>query len=465
MLLALIVVTPLTNYFLMIGHGSMTVSRTGGKGDGGKGDDGGDDDVIRRRHKLQPSSHSSSSHSSSSSYSNNPLLAKANSINSYWWPSSTSGGGLLGKIHAMQNPSDCKSSKTKFFVWRSLRNNEDDTRGLTAWAHAGISHLFHALTDGDGYDAKRGLGSRVLLTDDRLWPMARGCVHGPQTRECYFMALSGTCTLMDVDRMSDISNSITLNDTKDEYDRNIRTVYSSQKIWYRVTNDRYSWTNLPGHGERDHSVINVVAASFAYYLRPRQWLINTIDERLRISMPPDLNPDRTVGVPIRRSDKCHGHNITGSAKGELDCPPLSSYLEGVKQFVNLDPLIENVIVTSEDKSACDEFLRMLREDMPNLRVVLNVGDVQQGTGSGSMLESYVIGANNADVVASALTSMHMQLRARYLVVTSKSTWTATIAVLARVYGFASEVSVIDIGRNKNTFSAMSRSGCTQREKA
>jgi hypothetical protein len=149
----------------------------------------------------------------------------------------------------------------------------------------------------------------------------------------------------------------------------------------------------------------------------------------------------------------------------LDCPPLSSYLEGVKQFVNLDPLIENVIVTSEDKSACDEFLRMLREDMPNLRVVLNVGDVQQGTGSGSMLESYVIGANNADVVASALTSMHMQLRARYLVVTSKSTWTATIAVLARVYGFASEVSVIDIGRNKNTFSAMSRSGCTQREKA
>lgn len=26
---------------------------------------------------------------------------------------------------------------------------QDDTRGLTAWAHAATSHLLHALTDGD----------------------------------------------------------------------------------------------------------------------------------------------------------------------------------------------------------------------------------------------------------------------------------------------------------------------------
>jgi hypothetical protein len=464
LLSTLIVVVPVTNYLLMIGYGAMIAPPSRMMDFDILGDDSGggdDEDVVRGRHR---DSSSWSSHPSSSTHTNNPLLVKANSINSYWWPSSTTGGGLLGKIHAIQNPKDC-GNKTKFFVWRSLRNNEDDTRGLTAWAHAGISHLFHALTDGDEYDPNRGWNSRVLLTDDELWPMARGCENGPQTRECYFLPLSHTCNLTDVDPITDIDRSIALEDTKDEYDRNIRTVYSSRKIWYRVTNDRYRWTDLPGNsGERDHSVINVVAASFAYYLRPREWLVDRIDRRLRVSMPSDLNPDRTVGVPIRRSDKCHGHNITGSAKGELDCPPLSLYLDGVRRFVNLDPWIENVIVTSEDRSACDEFLSMLREDMPNLRVILNVGDVQQGTGSGSKLESYVTGAKNADVIASALASMHMQLRARYLVVTSKSTWTATIAVLARVYGFASDVSVIDIGRNKNTFSAMSRSGCTQREK-
>ena len=90
---------------------------------------------------------------------------------------------------------------------------------------------------------------------------------------------------------------------------------------------------------------------------------------------------------------------------------------------------------------------------------LNVGDVQQGTGSGSKLEAYVEAASNADVVASALTSMHMHLRARYFVITSLSTWTSTIAVMARAYGFASQVYVHDIGRNHNTFSSFARKGC------
>jgi hypothetical protein len=74
---------------------------------------------------------------------------------------------------------------------------------------------------------------------------------------------------------------------------------------------------------------------------------------------------------------CEGHNITGSAGGELDCPALLTYLGGVKKFIAFDPHIENVIVTSEDKSACDEFLVLMKKERPTLRVVLNVGDVQQ----------------------------------------------------------------------------------------
>ena len=42
-----------------------------------------------------------------------------------------------------------------------------------------------------------------------------------------------------------------------------------------------------------------------------------------------------------------------------------------------DPRIENVIVTSEDKSACDEFLALMKKELPSLRVILNLGDVQQ----------------------------------------------------------------------------------------
>ena len=124
---------------------------------------------------------------------------------------------------------------------------------------------------------------------------------------------------------------------------------------------------------------------FAYYFNPRPWLRDEIDKRLRASIPADLNPDKTVGVPIRRSDKCTGHDIEGSARGEMVCSSLDEYLGGVKSFVAFDPSIENVIVTSEDKAACGEFVEMLEKELPVLRVVVNVGDVQQGTGSGETL--------------------------------------------------------------------------------
>ncbi|KAL9189901.1 hypothetical protein ACHAXT_009576 [Thalassiosira profunda] len=383
-----------------------------------------------------------------------PLQRKANSINSYWWPSVKDGGGLLTKIYNAQHPSDCASPSTKFLVWRSKKDNEHDTRGLTAWAHAFTSHLLHALTDGDTF--RQHQASRVLIFDDKLWPMAKGCVNGPETRSCYFEPMT-SCKMADVDPMQE-GNSTVLAKAKQEYDRNVRTVYLSNQLWFRLTGQKYAWTTLPGH-DRDHSGIALTAATMAYYFRPQPWLQKELDKRIRRSIPADLDPDRTVGVPIRRSDKCHGHNVTGSAKGELDCPPLSLYLDGVKQFLLFDPLIENVIVTSEDKSACDEFLQLMKKELPSLRVVLNVGDVQQGTGSGSKLESYVEGAANANVVASALTSLHLHLRARYFMITSKSTWTSTISVMARVYGFASDIFVLDIGRNKNAFSAYARSGC------
>ena len=334
-------------------------------------------------------------------------------------------------------------------------NNEVDTRGLTAWAHAGASHLLHALTDGDKFK----FGSRVLINDDKLWPMAKGCLHGPQTRECYFEPLT-KCKLSDVDDLSFNNTKVAvLQDPSEEYDRNVRTLYSSRaKVWFRPIKYKYSWTGLLG-GSNAHSEMAMTAAALAYYFRPKPWLRKEIDQRLRRSIPVDLNPERTLGVPIRRSDKCIGHNVTGSARGELDCPPLETYLDGVKQFLEFDPLIENVIVTSEDKLACDEFLTILTKELPSLRVVQNVGDAQQGTGSGSKLEAYMEGTSNANVVASALTSMHLHLRARYFVITSKSTWTSTIAVMARTYGFASEIFVIDIGPNKNDFSAYARNGC------
>ena len=393
-----------------------------------------------------------SPHSGTSDSINHSSIHKSNHIASFWWPSPSTSGGFLSAIHRSQHSSDCSSRDTKYLVIRSLHHNEKDNRGLSAWASVSLHHFLHAASDGD--DAR--LGRRILLHDDKLWPMARNCSYGPETRECYFEPLSN-CQLTHADDVNATDGSVaTLSAPKEEYDRSKRTVYTSPKAKYaRMVKDHYSWTGLEG---QDYPKIALVAAFLAYYLQPRAWLRDEMDARLRRSLPLDLNPDRTIGVPIRRSDKCHGHSIAGSAKGELDCPPLELYLEQVQRFVAFDPHIDSVIVTSEDASATTAFTSLLQTNLPQLRIITNKDDVQQGTGSASQLES-IKPVENAHVIASALTSLHMHLRARYFVLTTKSSWTSTIAILARVYGFASgEVLVIDVGPTTHAFSALARFG-------
>mmetsp|Transcript_9589 Transcript_9589/g.19889 ORF Transcript_9589/g.19889 Transcript_9589/m.19889 type:complete len:452 (+) Transcript_9589:200-1555(+) len=379
---------------------------------------------------------------------------KMASIASFWWPSPETSGGFLSAIYNAQNPDDCSSKSTKYFVMQSLKKNEGDNRGLSAWASITMQHMLHAFSDGDDPSA----GRRVLINDNNLWPMAKGCKNGPETRECYFLPLT-KCRLSDVDPIDAKDGSVALIDQKrDDYDRSARTVYSSDTNKYaRMTENKIEWTGLPGN-QKDHSLTALTAAFLAYNLQPQPWLRKEIDERLMRSLPADLNPDRTLGVPIRRSDKCFGHAIAGSAKGELDCPPLETYLQSVRDFMKFDPLIDTIIVISEDNAACSEFIKLVKKEIPSLRIVTNVGDVQQGTGSASKLESYKEGASNADVIASALTSLHLHLRARYFVLTTKSSWTSSIAILARVYGFSTDVYVIDIGKNKNSYSDSARRG-------
>lgn len=85
--------------------------------------------------------------------------------------------------------------------------------------------MLHAFTDGD---QSSKFGSRVLITDDKLWPMAKGCLKGPETRECYFEPLK-SCQLTDVDKMR-TRNSYILMKASDEYDQSLRTVYTSNSL-------------------------------------------------------------------------------------------------------------------------------------------------------------------------------------------------------------------------------------------
>ena len=65
-----------------------------------------------------------------------------------------------------------------------------------------------------------------------------------------------------------------------------------------------------------------------------------------------------------------------------------------------------------------------------------------------------------------MASLHLQMRARYFVITSKSTWTSIVAVMARVYGFATEnIFVIDIEEKQSSpLAALARAGCSFSDK-
>ena len=54
----------------------------------------------------------------------------------------------------------------------------------------------------------------------------------------------------------------------------------------------------------------------------------------------------------------------------------------------------------------------------------------------------------------------MHMRARYFVITTKSTWTSTLTLMTRVYGFATcEVFVIDLEEKLNRLGELAESGC------
>lgn len=56
--------------------------------------------------------------------------------------------------------------------------------------------------------------------------------------------------------------------------------------------------------------------------------------------------------------------------------------------------------------------------------------------------------------------MHLHMRARYFVITSQSTWTSTVTLMARAHGFAtSDMFVIDIEQKSNRLAALAKTGC------
>ena len=177
-----------------------------------------------------------------------------------------------------------------------------------------------------------------------------------------------------------------------------------------------------GHNSRhNHALVY-------YAMRPNLEYSQRLDEIRRHMIPPDLQPDRTFGVPIRDSDKCDL---------ESECLPFAQYMnmtchtwfqhrEAWREEPNKTstgrtqwdgaPNTAHIIVTSESAlvhTAMEQYQQEghHRRDFPfDARLVSNPYDVHPGTGNPGRTTMNV---TMDEVMLSAVSSLQAQLHARY----------------------------------------------------
>ena len=119
-----------------------------------------------------------------------------------------------------------------------------------------------------------------------------------------------------------------------------------------------------------------------------------------------------------------------SAKGEYECIKIETYMQRANAIRAYDPQIDTIILTSEDESIIQSSKNFTTYNGVQWRFVYNVGDIRQGTGSATALQKETDHGHSIHrIMESALTSMHLQLRAKYMVSTHTSSWLLLIQAL------------------------------------
>ena len=86
------------------------------------------------------------------------------------------------------------------------------------------------------------------------------------------------------------------------------------------------------------------AGMLLYSLRLNPTARGRIEQILADSLPCDFDPQRTISLPIRGSDKCLlGDMHLGANSGETDCLDFPTYMEGAELIRSQDPKVWNLV--------------------------------------------------------------------------------------------------------------------------
>mmetsp|Transcript_34576 Transcript_34576/g.58078 ORF Transcript_34576/g.58078 Transcript_34576/m.58078 type:complete len:517 (-) Transcript_34576:133-1683(-) len=347
----------------------------------------------------------------------------------------------LRRIWKHQNPPECGSSR--FIVWpypnpASTRNIGSIFTTLMRWLPMTM------------------VKNRILIVDDRNWSLA-DCPS--KNSECYFEPVTN-CSIADLDPLKGSDQYHIIKHLGENLDKieHVRVWQVPGTWWMEVPikeADLQETLFWPGKS-RQHGC-RTWSASLNYLMRPKPWVQEAMDARLVGTFPADFDPSKAVGLPIRASDKCFQHKVGHSANGEKECLPLETYMDIADSIREYDPEVKFLLLSSEDENVVKRIVAMNAErgstvdqsmvdqstsgmvGFPPLHfklaaaanathkgnnskkpwmIVTNKGDTTSGSGSATY---FVEQAKQGKVflstqMVSALSSLHFQLRSRYLIV-------------------------------------------------
>ncbi|KAK3242883.1 hypothetical protein CYMTET_47437 [Cymbomonas tetramitiformis] len=311
------------------------------------------------------------------------------------------------QISRHQNPEDCK--KAKFMVYpfphkQSTRNIGSIYGPVGYW----LAFAIHE--------------KRVLLFDDRDWPLG-DCP--TKNSECYFLPIS-KCKVEDLDALPAKEKYIMPNvDAYHTAPQQARVWHVPDAWWPGNGKDVIETTLWPGNKYRHKCHFWKEAILYLFQLQP--WIKEEIARSMELSFPPSFDPKRAISMPIRASDHCQGHTLEHSSPGEYDCSKytIERYMALAEEIRSYDSDVDTILLSSEDQKVVE---RGLKEYSDRWNILWNKKDVMQGTGSATGLTQT---ANHSltisEVLVSALSTMHFQLRSRYFIPIHRSAYNLLIA--------------------------------------
>eukprot|EP00462_Mataza_sp_D1_P025219 CAMPEP_0175146456 /NCGR_PEP_ID=MMETSP0087-20121206/15391_1 /TAXON_ID=136419 /ORGANISM="Unknown Unknown, Strain D1" /LENGTH=449 /DNA_ID=CAMNT_0016431425 /DNA_START=59 /DNA_END=1408 /DNA_ORIENTATION=- len=319
---------------------------------------------------------------------------------------------------ARNPPSSCKGKKFLTYIWPK-KGDIRDTRNIGALVTTLAIWLQYAMEQ-----------DRILVYDDVDWNIG-DCNAGNHT--CYFLPVS-SCTYQDVldqypadshYQITDLNTPAKILAQKHGH----HGVWKATTSWYRAALEEIR-QNAFGAVGYTHQC-KWLQAAMLYFLRVQPWVQKVIGENIKKSLPDWFDPAKTVSMPIRGSDHCKGHNLEGSSAGEYDCKYYMPeyFMKLAAKVKKFDPNVDTILMTSEDQTRVEEIKKLVQGT--SWKLVLNKGDVMQGTGSstGLTLNRKDIKLTVSQVMASAISTIHFQLRSRYLLGTFRSAYGIMMIIL------------------------------------